>query len=260
MIRATFGLRGAGSLKSAALQSSLVSRLRGEDGRYWLDLVFADMEARDYAIAAFDFPACCVGAPHKRSRHWFVADSRTEPVRTPVGDERCGCWDRNAFHRTVGMLPGEQCANKPRTLGDSERHRAERIAGGEGRQESATPSARQSEGRGRLQAFDSSDVRVLGDAHSARLALRSLQQIGRGAVRHQGAAIGAAGATRGFWEQCEWIYHDDGVYRAVEPESFPLAPRLPGDMEQIHAYGNAIVPQVAQVFIEAYMSLSEAVA
>jgi DNA (cytosine-5)-methyltransferase 1 len=32
--------------------------------------------------------------------------------RTPVGDERCGCWDRNAFHRTVGMYPSERCINK----------------------------------------------------------------------------------------------------------------------------------------------------
>jgi hypothetical protein len=35
-----------------------------------------------------------------------------EAQRVPAGDDRCGCWDRQAFHRTVGMLPGEICINK----------------------------------------------------------------------------------------------------------------------------------------------------
>jgi hypothetical protein len=38
--------------------------------------------------------------------------------RVPAGDDRCGCWDRQAFHRTVGMLPGEVCVNKGAPAGE----------------------------------------------------------------------------------------------------------------------------------------------
>lgn len=41
----------------------------------WLDLVFGDMEAKGYACGASVLPACSVGAPHKRDRIWFVADT-----------------------------------------------------------------------------------------------------------------------------------------------------------------------------------------
>jgi DNA (cytosine-5)-methyltransferase 1 len=49
-----------------------------KDGRYWLDLVLADLEGIDYAIGAFDLPAASVGAPHCRQRLWFVADAVSE--------------------------------------------------------------------------------------------------------------------------------------------------------------------------------------
>jgi DNA (cytosine-5)-methyltransferase 1 len=44
-------------------------------GHGWLDLIQDDLEGEDYAIAAFGLPAACVGAPHRRQRLWFVADS-----------------------------------------------------------------------------------------------------------------------------------------------------------------------------------------
>lgn len=219
-------------------------QVASEDGRYWLDLVYVDLEARGYAIGAFDLPACCIGAPHKRARLWFVANADIERCK----GQRLHVRERGPF------AAGAEAARRgeARALDHAERSGAERIARGERRQEPAPQGRREVEGRRGLQALDSGAACVLGDANGSRLALRSIAEVGRGAVRHEGAAIGAAGAARGFWERCEWVWHDDGVYRAVEPESFPLAPRLPGDMEQIHAYGNAIVPQVAAAFIAAY--------
>lgn len=49
-------------------------QVASSDGLYWLDLVFADLEASDYAIGAFDLPAAGAGAPHARQRLWIVAD------------------------------------------------------------------------------------------------------------------------------------------------------------------------------------------
>ena len=41
----------------------------------WLDLVSSDLEREGYAVGAVVLPAAGVGAPHARSRLWFVADT-----------------------------------------------------------------------------------------------------------------------------------------------------------------------------------------
>ena len=50
-------------------------QVSGRDGLAWLDLVHADLEARDYAVGAVTLPAASVGAPHGRHRIYFVADA-----------------------------------------------------------------------------------------------------------------------------------------------------------------------------------------
>ena len=39
----------------------------------------------------------------------------------------------------------------------------------------------------------------------------------------------------------------------VRSSVFPLAPRVPNRTSQLRAYGNSIVPQCGQAFIEAYL-------
>lgn len=41
----------------------------------WLDDVYQGLEAKGYAIGTAILPACSVGAPHRRDRLWFVANS-----------------------------------------------------------------------------------------------------------------------------------------------------------------------------------------
>jgi hypothetical protein len=64
-----------------------------------------------------------------------------------------------------------------------------------------------------------------------------------------------------FWADADWLYCADGKLRPISPEPalFPLAPRLPGHVGLLRGSGNSIVPQVAQVFIEAYLELKEKV-
>jgi DNA (cytosine-5)-methyltransferase 1 len=47
----------------------------------WADRAADEMEKEKYAFASAVLPACSVGAPHRRYRYWFVADS--ECKRSP---------------------------------------------------------------------------------------------------------------------------------------------------------------------------------
>jgi len=44
----------------------------------WLDDVYQGMEAQGYAVGSAVLPASSVGAPHRRERLWFVADSQSK--------------------------------------------------------------------------------------------------------------------------------------------------------------------------------------
>ena len=63
-----------------------------------------------------------------------------------------------------------------------------------------------------------------------------------------------ASPTHGGWSDPDWLFCRDGKWRPVEPGTFPLAHGVPARVGRLRGYGNAIVPQVAQAFIEAYMS------
>jgi DNA (cytosine-5)-methyltransferase 1 len=52
----------------------------------WLDAVLSDLEGQGYACGAAVLPAASVGAPHRRDRFWFVAD--TYFLERRIGDEQ----------------------------------------------------------------------------------------------------------------------------------------------------------------------------
>ena len=56
-------------------------QVASKDGLAWLDLVQADMEAKDYAFGAVDLCAAGVGAPHIRQRLFWVADAQSQGRR-----------------------------------------------------------------------------------------------------------------------------------------------------------------------------------
>jgi DNA (cytosine-5)-methyltransferase 1 len=55
-------------------------------GKQWLDGVCADLEGNGYAIGSGVLPACAVGAPHRRDRLWFVADSSIQGLAQRIGN------------------------------------------------------------------------------------------------------------------------------------------------------------------------------
>ncbi len=88
---------------------------------------------------------------------------------------------------------------------------------------------------------------------------------GREAVHHQRSGEGGEGVggrllngpvrsgAPGFWDRFDIIHYRDGKARRVEPGTFPLADGFPGRVGLVRGYGNAIVPQVAAVFIKAFL-------
>ena len=57
-----------------------------------------------------------------------------------------------------------------------------------------------------------------------------------------------------FWSDCDWLPCRDGKWRPTQPGLFPLAHGASQRVGRLRAYGNAIVAEVAQAFIESYLS------
>lgn len=77
-----------------------------------------------------------------------------------------------------------------------------------------------------------------------------------GAARERPAGLRQADSghprpTDGFWRDPDWLFCRDEKFRPVEPGTFPLAHGIPARVGRLRGYGNAIVPQVAAVFIRA---------
>jgi DNA (cytosine-5)-methyltransferase 1 len=59
--------------------------------------------------------------------------------------------------------------------------------------------------------------------------------------------------TNGFWASADWLGCRDGLYRPVEPGTFPLAHGVACRMDKLRAYGNAINREAAIAFIGSAM-------
>ena len=67
----------------------------------------------------------------------------------------------------------------------------------------------------------------------------------------KGMAYQLAGSSK--WNRFDTVQCQDGATRPIEPGSFPVAHGIPARVGRLRGYGNAIVPQVAAVFIVSYM-------
>lgn len=199
-------------------------QVASNDGLEWLAGVRLDLEGEGYAFGAADLCAASAGAPGIRQRIWWVAHAGCEALR----GEGFG---------TNGETPcGVQGTN-----GKRKRVRSDAGAGGA--------------------AVD------CGLGNPPELAERDGQ-------RGLGPEIGRSQeATGAGWSDFQILNCTDGKSRRIERVSFPLAYGLPRSVgpgstrEQrmelmaakanrvgrLRGYGNAIVPQVAAMFVRAFM-------
>jgi DNA (cytosine-5)-methyltransferase 1 len=102
-----------------------------------------------------------------------------------------------------------------------------------------------------------SDTSGLGHANGARLegfAGHVDRDGGRAHAPRSVAETGDVGyPTNGFWRDADWLFCRDGKWRPVEPGTFPLVNGASARVGRLRAYGNAIVPQVAETFVRAYL-------
>ena len=224
-------------------------------GRAWLAGVFADLENMAYRRAGADLCAASVGAPHIRQRLFWVADTKN------IGREQ-----RHDFARTEGM------PEQPERRGESSR--LANTTGGQPRdgelQRSGIDGLRADGGRDLRSPADEKRTQDpaerMGDAFQSRLEGHP----GHGDNGHQpgridaaatgpapeagGAMSGKTGGTSGntSWSRFDLIPCADGKARRIEPGLAPLAHGIPARVVRLRGYGNAIVPQVAAEFINAY--------
>jgi len=226
-------------------------------GRGWLAAVRLDLEGLGYGVGSADLCAAGVGAPHIRQRLWWggvhrLADAQGLGLQgggpRPLGEPDGG--------PPLGRRPRDRGDDGGLANADLRGCRARREPTGEEDDERGWLHERRSGARGLAHADNHGrDPGLAGDARG--------EAGPRGAYGHvhdrRGAPDGAqrreeprTHAADQPWGAADWLFCRDGKWRPVEPGTFPLAHGLPARMGRLRAYGNAIVPQVAAAFIDAF--------
>jgi DNA (cytosine-5)-methyltransferase 1 len=216
----------------------------------WLDLVQDDMEGIGYAFAATGLPAACVGAPHIRQRLWFVADTLPAGWSERRSKSRSRQTPRRSEFGVMADLSSERCRETRECGGRS----AQRTGDGSEYGKLADSAIEQIDSsntrRFHAESICNSIVGELGNADSARpQGLRGFISEHDAPGRKEQERLHRSPA---FWDRADWLPCRDGKARSVESGTFPLAHGVSARVGRLRGYGNAIVPQVAQAFIESY--------
>jgi DNA (cytosine-5)-methyltransferase 1 len=231
-------------------------QVASKDGREWFAGVRLDLEDLGYACGGADLCAAGVGSPHRRQRLFWVADAdgrneghgrlqrgREHGQRTPDGG-------------VVRVAHAEHAERRPVESEHERNWDAER-------EEAASGLGTCGEANGMGHA--TSNGREVRDGVHAELRGQGFGEgcesvrLGYSASRGCGERGDAAQPGRGGhpdragWARCDILPCRDGKARRVEAGTFPLADGIPGRMGLLRGYGNAIVPQVAEVFVRAWM-------
>ncbi|BAQ88934.1 DNA (cytosine-5-)-methyltransferase (TIGR00675) [uncultured Mediterranean phage uvMED] len=224
----------------------------GAIGFGWLDAVATDLEACDYRFASSVLSGYTVGAYHKRQRLWFVADTlingRDESL--PKISRKESKWnDGGSIVTTDGHMADTQIVECDDGFSGefAETHEKNGV-------------------RGQVGTSSGVDKKCLADSVSeglqGRVSGRSNEE-----RTHLNGFIGHNSAVD--WRAVEWVECGDGKTRPIplEPDVQPLVNGVPEVMDSegnprkynysgsLKGIGNAIIPQVAAVFISSYLDI-----
>jgi DNA (cytosine-5)-methyltransferase 1 len=188
-------------------------QVAGDDGDAWLDLVSADLDATGYAFGAAETVAAGFGAPHKRSRNYWMAhcigagleglgrdgDDRDQPGR--IGAEP----GRSVTARGISGELADHHRNRQRTTGSAGRDEPERHAQSGGAIRQLDNSER--DGRGPGRDYHGGHVRNELDATREQRPRR----------------IDRPGPTNGYWRDADWLRCRDERWRPVESSPLVMA-------------------------------------
>lgn len=256
----------------------LGEQVASADGYEWLAGVRVDLEDAGYVVGAADLPAGSVGSPQKRQRLFWVASRE--------GSGRRSRWNRRTGKRRKDE-PSRLCVTVAQ--GDSNSRRLDKFTESNSSQVSADriPPGTDASRPNVVLPLASRDLAIVRPVASA--GQQSDGECGSGTGSLGGTTgDGPQGQrearptpraiertdTGNFWDRFDIIHCTDGKSRRVESGVHPLAYGLPsslvpvwlesnvsdppattfpGRVGLIRGYGNAIVPQVAAVFIRAFL-------
>ena len=267
-------------------------QVAGKAGAAWFAIVQADMEREDYACGVVVFPACGVGAPHQRQRqYWFAEDAEGKrectdesgqdsrnrkglEYTTDIGCVGSSRSDKESLNARWAKEPndnGDSSEGRPSasSMEDSGQGRARNNTGTFGEQGRHTVDGRPEclrQGHGKTLP-DGSDTDgtidsladTTNDGHSTGDGLREeaepSEQTGAQCLGESTRSCNDSNPcpTNGHWREADWLFCRDGKWRPVEPSLKPLVNGAPERVGRLRGYGNAIVAQQAQAFIESYM-------
>jgi DNA (cytosine-5)-methyltransferase 1 len=206
--------------------------------KLWLDLLEDDLEGIGYAVGAQVFPACSVGAHHRRQRLYWVADS--DPGRHARAGARAGQGQGHDAMRS-GAADGMALAYADQQSGQF--HGGE--SGGEG------TGAEDREGR--------HAERQLGGRRVPDDGMGLADGFGQGQRRRdEGPGQGEAGRPSkddgNFWDyDAELRWCRDGKWRPIKRNLLPLVDGVHGNVGLVRGAGNSIVPQQGAAFVQAFL-------
>jgi DNA (cytosine-5)-methyltransferase 1 len=250
----------------------------------WLDDLQIDFEKEGYAAGAFVLPAGSIGAPHKRERLFFVADSdfigyegsgelgrssgseenkdrkassAIKPSASSLADPNHSRPQRHGGFKQQYGKKGWQ--NSVGYSGESSEHCSVGNPNGNRPQErhEATETARHGDSIDSA-SFWSGSTNSVADSSSKQKhqeQQKPAENEGkRSAINNSRCSVDDEGLWD-LWENSQIIYCRDGKHRPIptEPALFPLADGISNRVGILRGAGNAIVPQAAAEIIKAVM-------
>lgn len=239
-----------------------------ENAGDWLDLVSANLEAKDYAFGAVFLPAAGFGGAHIRSRNYWMAyangrNASTERQQSSRkhGIESCDSFDafglgnnNTGLERRAGMPErADQCAVGPGSLVSGLEHfdidQSPTITGNIGKMCGVSEKECQSE-HGSTLSMRRSGISGLDDTSGIGWGKRRNGDNSR-YVGQQPDANGGDDRPHAPMlgrDAVDWLFCRDGKWRPVEPGTFPLVNETSSRMGRLRAYGNALDAETATNF------------